>query len=405
MLGGAMRLIWTGEEPVSETRLALKARGYEPAHWGLPEQAVSRIDRRFPVLISRSGLFVPEAFSFLFDVALVRGSTRSARTLETYAESLVSWLKYAEDKGIQWRRPTVAMLATYRDSMLGTDAQGGRNIRPLSRRTINLRLTVAIEFYKHLGCIATNISSRTVSMRFDSREISCDWEPESRIRGREFQRLRVRIYSRRPKALQIEQCRALSQELRYPYRLMWQWALCTGLRTCSLIRIELQAFQALNQHPRWDQTIELISKGGKVVSVYVPAALIAATARYVAIDRVLVAARRGPTAPALFLNAHGGPVSGRSFYRASKRASARVKISVRPHQARTTFATYVRDKLEALNSAGANLDAVKVVQSLLAHADARTTEAYLESIDVPSLDVLRVLDVLARADVLSPEMT
>jgi hypothetical protein len=124
MLGGAMRLIWTGEEAVSETRLALKARGYEPAHLGLPEQAVSRIARRVPVLISRSGLFVPEAFSFLFDVALVRGSTRSTRTLETYAESLVSWLKYAEDKGIQWRRPTVAMLATYRDSMLGTDAQG-----------------------------------------------------------------------------------------------------------------------------------------------------------------------------------------------------------------------------------------------------------------------------------------
>jgi integrase len=57
----------------------------------------------------------------------------------------------------------------------------------------------------------------------------------------------------------------------------------------------------------------------------------------------------------------------------------------------------MRDKLEAMNEAGGNLDAVKVVQSLLAHADARTTEQYLESIDVPSLDVLQILDELARA--------
>jgi hypothetical protein len=113
-----MRLIWTGVEPVSETRLTLKARGYEPAQLDLSEQAVCRIDRRFPVLISWSGHFVEEAFSFLFDVAFVRGSTRSARTLETYAESLLSWLTYAEDKGIPWRGPTAAMLAAYRDNML-----------------------------------------------------------------------------------------------------------------------------------------------------------------------------------------------------------------------------------------------------------------------------------------------
>jgi hypothetical protein len=47
-----------------------------------------------------------------------------------------------------------------------------------------------------------------------------------------------------------------------------------------------------------------------------------------------------------------------------------VKVSARPHQARTTFATYVRDKLEAMNYEGANLDAVKIVQSLLAHVAA-----------------------------------
>jgi hypothetical protein len=38
---------------------------------------------------------------------------------------------------------------------------------------------------------------------------------------------------------------------------------------------------------------------------------------------------------------------------------------------------------------------VKIVQALLAHADARTTEQYLESIDVPSVDILRILDELS----------
>jgi hypothetical protein len=37
-----------------------------------------------------SGRFIEKAFSFFFDIAFVRGSTRSIRTLETYAESLQS---------------------------------------------------------------------------------------------------------------------------------------------------------------------------------------------------------------------------------------------------------------------------------------------------------------------------
>ena len=50
-----MRLIWTGGEPVAETRLTLKARGCDPAQMGLPEDAGWRIDRPFPVLISARG--------------------------------------------------------------------------------------------------------------------------------------------------------------------------------------------------------------------------------------------------------------------------------------------------------------------------------------------------------------
>lgn len=238
-----MRLIWTGAEPVAEIRFTLKARGCDPAQVGLAEDAVWRIDRPFPVLISQSGRFVEEAFSFLFDVAFLRGSTRSPRTLETYADSLVSWLAYAERKGRQWRKPTTVMLAAYSDHLLGTDGADRRAPRPLSRRTVNLRLTVAIEFYKHLGWIPSEGPVRRSPCGFASGGSARHQTLRPDAHRRDFRRLRVRIYSGRPKALPIEHCQTLSQGLRQPYRLMWQWALCTGLRTCSLVRISLKSFK------------------------------------------------------------------------------------------------------------------------------------------------------------------
>lgn len=96
------------------------------------------------------------------------------------------------------------------------------------------------------------------------------------------------------------------------------------------------------------------------------------------------------------------PRLSRILYRALKRAGTRLAITARPHQARTTFATFVRERLEVMNESGANLDAVKVVQFLLAHADSTTTEQYLESIDVPSLEVLQVLDELTRTTLMGP---
>jgi hypothetical protein len=183
-----MRLIWTGEQPVSDTRSTLEARGYDPAQLGLSEDRACRITRSFPVLISRSGRFIEEAFSFLFDVAFVRGSTRSTRTLETYAESLASWLAYAEQKDLQWRRPTPVMLAAYRDYLLGTDGVDRRGTRPLSRRTVNLRLTVAIELYKHLGWITSAEPTREASFAFGPRGAARREAPRSHAGRQDFRR-------------------------------------------------------------------------------------------------------------------------------------------------------------------------------------------------------------------------
>ncbi len=387
-----MRLVWSSERSAADDWATLQSRGFDPQQWGLRRDRYgARLKRRFPILISQSGRFVAEAFDFLFDVAFVRGSTRSERTLATYAESLQSWLTYAEQESLEWRRPSALMLAAYRDHLLGTDGNERYRSRPLARRTVNLRLTVATEFYKHLGLLLA-----TPSRGRETRDHSRDERSGVQTRSQDFRRLRVRVHRRRPKALRAEHCRALCRELANPYRLMWQWALCTGLRTCSLIRIKLKAFEIGVGGHTAGQTMDFTAKGGKVVSIHVPAGLLDATCRYISVDRMLAVGNRRSSDDALFLNAAGRPVTAKGYYRAVKRASARLGIAARPHQARTTFATHVRDRLELMSTAGRQIDAVKVVQSLLAHADARTTEQYLESIDVPSLDVLQVLDELAR---------
>jgi integrase len=376
-----MRLIWTVDQPAPLIRRTLVERGYSSLCSALPSDSEWRIGRRFPLLVNSSGCVLAEPFGFLYDVGIIRGSTRSLRTLETYAESLCDWLTFAEDAGLSWRRPTASMLATYRDHMLGTIIRDPKRSRPLSRRTINLRLTVSIELYKHLA-------------------VSCDGEQADRLvlsrRISSLRRLRIPLDRRRPRAFSPDQCTRLCERLRGVHRLILQWALCTGLRTSSIVSISLSDFVKLLQSRASSRLMEVRAKGGKCVSVHVPPQLIEATKRYIEIERVLSARlnRRGKAAT-LFLNSRGRPVTGKVYYRAFARARKAIGVAVRPHQARSTFATRVKDKLERLSRSGVELDPVKTVQALLAHADARTTEQYLESIDVPSIDILRILDELS----------
>src|SRR5581483_12429325 len=100
MWGNAMRLLWTADQPAPVVRQILAQRGHGSIGAALPADVLWRLGRRFPLLIDSSGRLLPEPFRFLFDVALIRGSTRSFRTLETYAECLCDWLAFAERAGL-----------------------------------------------------------------------------------------------------------------------------------------------------------------------------------------------------------------------------------------------------------------------------------------------------------------
>jgi integrase len=302
-----MRLLWTADRPAPLIRRTLAEHGYSSLCAALPLDSEWRIGRRFPVLVDASGCVLTESFGFLYDVGIIRGSTRSFRTLETYAESLCDWLTFAEEAGLSWRLPTASMLAMYRDHMLGTVIRDPKRSRPLSRRTVNLRLTVSIEFYKHLA---------------DSRD--GDGDHGDRLLSRRissFRRLRIQLDRRRPRALSPDQCTRLCERLRGAYRLIFQWALCTGLRTASIVSIPLVDFVNMLQGRASSRLMEVRAKGGKCVSVHVPPQLIEATKRYIEIERVLSARlnRRGKAAT-LFINSRGTPVTGKAYYRAFCRA-------------------------------------------------------------------------------------
>jgi integrase len=375
-----MRLVWTADENASAVRRLLTVRGLSAIAASLPPDGEWRFQRRFPLVIDASGSFVAEAFRFLFDVGVMRGSTRSVRTLETYAECLCDWLTFAELAEFSWRQPSSAMLAAYRDQLLGTRSSDVRRCRALSRRTVNLRMTVAIEFYKFLAELPD--VDPDISL-FVSRRLP------------QLRRLRVRVDRRRPRALTDAHCRLLRERLRGVHRLIFQWALCTGLRTSSLVSIQHVDFVSLLRARSLPRLLKVRAKRGKLVSVHVPQPLLEATLRYIEIERVLSEHVAPRPATTLFLNSLGGAVTAKAYYRAFRRAREAVHVIAWPHQARSTFATRVRDKLENLARDGARIDVVKVVQSLLAHADAKTTEQYLESIDIPSIDVLAVLDELS----------
>lgn len=66
-------------------------------------------------------------------------------------------------------------------------------------------------------------------------------------------------------------------------------------------------------------------------------------------------------------------------------------LKVNPHMARHTFAANMESRLEAMARKGANINPIKIVQHLLAHNSAQTTELYLASVSSIDAGTLRAM--------------
>jgi integrase/recombinase XerD len=156
-----------------------------------------------------------------------------------------------------------------------------------------------------------------------------------------------------------------------------------GLRDRALLellygtgaRISEAVGLAVDDVDRGQDVVRLAGKGGKQRIVPIGSYALRAVDEYLVRARpaLVAAARTGPRGGALFLHAHGGPLSRQSAWTILRTAAERAAgaggpepSAVSPHTLRHSFATHLLD-------GGAD---VRVVQELLGHASVTTTQVY-----------------------------
>ncbi|WMI99772.1 tyrosine-type recombinase/integrase [Pseudomonas chlororaphis subsp. aurantiaca] len=336
-----------------------------------------------PLMLSNEGVIVKEVSYFLIDRANQVKGRNASNTVRTYAECLYNWLGYLESKGRVWQQANPRDLISYRNTMKAEVST--RTKRQLKSSTINIRITVVLEFYKYL-------------QHWNSVDsVSSEWSNSLAIAFKGSNTIKLRKSFSRPRAMTQDVCTRLIQQLSGVHQLIFIWSLTTGIRTSSILSITVENYENIRLGN--EDFIELIMKGGRMQKVYVPHSLRAETNGYIMSARVLSAKedlQKAEHLSPLFINSLGGPVSRNCFYAAFKRACKKLGVNAHPHQARTTFATFIERKL---SSAALNLgfDHIKIIQGLLGHASASTTQQYIEDISGNNIDVLALIDMHAES--------
>ncbi|MGV6398103.1 tyrosine-type recombinase/integrase [Pseudomonas caspiana] len=331
-----------------------------------------------PVFIDQGYSVISEAHDFLYDKFFFSRTSNPKRTINTYAECLLSWFKYIELGGLDWREAGVTQIISYRNSMKGnTECRR----KALSVSTINLRLSVISEYYLYYW-------RDLLSCNPDKAEILA-----RKIQKLDKVQLRLRQNKILPRALSKEACQQLVSTLRGVHKLILEWALTTGMRTSSILNISVNDFESVEANTS-TKFLKILAKGGKSQHVYIPSSLIEKTRAYIDTERRLNEKRHG-SSDKLFLNKLGETVSRSCYYKSFKRGCEATSIKSHPHQTRTTFATYMQRRIDAA-SKRLGIDSIKIIQGLLGHASSLTTQSYLETIAINNPDILELLDLNSK---------
>ncbi|WP_374710574.1 tyrosine-type recombinase/integrase [Massilia pseudoviolaceinigra] len=180
-----------------------------------------------------------------------------------------------------------------------------------------------------------------------------------------------------------------------PYRLQFKWAICTGLRRfeiCALTigdldRSTISCGDGLVQ-------LDLMRKGGRLRSIYVPSDLIDETRWYILMDRPKPKLGADDS---VFLSSSGLPMRRGRLTRKFRELADRLGIKCTLHHLRHTFALQVLERLQRHELAGEWLNAIKVVQVLMGHSSIETTEIYLDAMEITSDAVVGALGYLYGA--------
>ena len=328
------------------------------------------------VVVDSVGIPVWGPTMFLARSALAtRGITDDSP--RTYSESLLDWLRFVSAAGLSLTTVDEEALLHYRADLTNRpNRRGGRT----ATATVNLRIAVVVQF--HLWGQKHGVAS-PLGEYLHSRD-------------RPRRSLAPRVIARHPKALNIEEIRGIFQFAAHTYRLAFRWGLVTGLRRCEIASLRcslLPSMESLRLHSDELVRFDILRKGGKDATVYVPVSLVEETHWHVLTTRPTP---RSGFEDFIFPGAGGLPLSRQSFSREFKRCADLIGVSANLHHLRHTYAVNV---LRYLDSVGGRegkepQNSLKTLQVLLGHSSSETTAIYLQAMEVTRPAVVDALAYL-----------
>lgn len=284
----------------------------------------------------------PEPLIVAYINALAAEHRRSALTLRNYASDLAAFAWYMQEQDRELLQVDRLLFRSY----LATLAERG-----IARASVARKVSTIHTFYRHL--VHTDLLPR---------------DPLLGVRPPKRERRLPRILDEREAAALVT---APSTDDAYGLRdcAILELLYAAGVRVAELIALNAGAVDLVQAR------LVVRGKGKKERMVLLGQPAVAAMRRYLEAGRPELlkaagqaAASSGAAEQPLFLNRDGGRLSARAVQLMVRRTGAGMglEISVHPHLLRHSFATHLID-------GGADL---RVVQELLGHASASTTQIY-----------------------------
>jgi len=344
------------------------------------------------IILDRNGQPFWEPTLFLADLAL-NSRSRKGDTVRTYSEALIPWLSYLASRGVTLTGADEELFGRYRAYIVNKEDEYRR--RSYSSATANLRLAVVSSF--HLWGRRKKLFPSPLSdyLAEDERVLyPAPWRSGRLARRRPVLPTVIR---RMPRILSTEEIQELCVVTPMPYRLMLRWSAATGMRRFEICDLQIQDLPTpvqLGRNGSGLASIQIVRKGSREHTVYVPTSLLEETNWYVLTERPI---SKQSSHNFVFLNKLGNPIARGSFSKAFRASADRIGSDATLHHLRHTFAVHVLGILENRTNQKEAINSLKTLQVLLGHASSVTTEIYLQAMEATSPQVIEALDYLYGA--------
>jgi site-specific recombinase XerD len=347
------------------------------------------------LLVDQSGMPVWTPTLYLAHCA-VRSRSLTGDTVRSYAEALQTWLKFLDSSNTNLECATEDTLATFRNELVHrplTDAGS-----TYASATANHRISVVCAFYRwseEHGVLQTPLGTFLMGRE---RARHGRGHLQQAAFGRSVPRSLTPIVLRRlPRVLSYEEVHLLFQAAPMPYRLIFKWALVTGLRRFEICRLnagQLPSPEQISLSRDGLVPINVLRKGSRDTTIYVPVRLVEETRWYVLTERPNPKAENKNS---IFIGRRGTPISKSSVSRVFRQCANGIGTDATFHHLRHTFAVHVLNILDHAEQEGKALNSLKILQVLMGHASIESTEIYLRGMDVSSEFVMQALGYLYGA--------